>query len=266
MKKSFISISILIILFIGSLYLGQLEFSICTSILACLSLKEILYIRTSEKHVPIEIELLDYIAVVFFTMNNFESDLNYYLVDYRLIAALLLVNFIPLVLVHDKKVYNVIDALYLIGSTLFIGVTFNLITQFRSFNIDYVIYIFLLGFFNDFYGYVTGELIGTRPLLPSVSAKKSLEGSIGGLFMGTLIPSMYFVCCIPTDLPVYAVLIISFLLSILGQVGDLVFSFIKMEFGKKDFSKIVVGSGGILDVIDSIIFITLGFLLFLSVI
>lgn len=266
MKRSFISISVLILLFIGSMYLGQFAFSICTSLLACLSLKEILYIRTSEKHVPIEIELLDYIIVVFFTMYNYELNFNYYLIDYRLIAALLLVNFIPLVLVHDKKVYNVIDALYLIGSTLFIEVTFNLITLFRSFNMDYVIYIFLLGFFNDFYGYITGELIGTRLILPSVSAKKSVEGTISGLFMGTVIPTMYFVCCIPTDLPVYGILVISFLLSVIGQLGDLVFSFIKREFGKKDFSKIVVGSGGILDVIDSIIFITLGFLLFSSII
>lgn len=266
MKKSFISISILILLFIGSLYLGQFTFSICTSLLACLSLKEILYIRTSEKHVPIEIELLNYIIVVFFTMYNYELNLNYYLVDYRLIASLLLVNFIPLVLVHDKKVYNVIDALYLIGSTLFIGVTFNLITIFRSYNMDYVIYIFLLAFFNDFYGYITGELIGSRLILSSVSIRKTVEGTIGGLFMGTIIPSLYFVCCIPTDLPVYGVLMISFLLSVLGQVGDLVFSFIKREFGKSDFSKIVVGSGGILDVIDSIIFITLGFLLVLSII
>lgn len=266
MKKGIISISILIILFIGSLYWGQFEFSILTSVLACLSLREILYIRTSQKHVPIEIELLDYIAVVFFTMNNSGTDLSNYLVDYRLIASLLLINFIPLVLVHDKKVYNVIDALYLIGSTLFIGVAFNLINLFRSINIDYVIYIFLLAFFTDFYGYVTGVLIGTKPLLPSVSTKKSLEGAIGGLFMGTIIPSMYFVCCIPTHLPAYAILIISFLLSVLGQVGDLVFSFIKWEFGKRDFSKIVGGTGGILDVIDSIIFITLGFLLILSVI
>jgi phosphatidate cytidylyltransferase len=53
-------------------------------------------------------------------------------------------------------------------------------------------------------------------------------------------------------------------LCILGQIGDLVFSFIKREYSKKDFSNLIIGNGGLLDVTDSIIFISLGFLLFYS--
>ena len=80
--------------------------------------------------------------------------------------------------------------------------------------------------------------------------------------MGTIIPSMYFISTINTTLPIYAVVIITMVLSALGQIGDLVFSFIKREHGRKDFVK----GGGILDVIDSIIFISLAFVLVISII
>jgi phosphatidate cytidylyltransferase len=235
------------------------------SLFACLSLRELLNIRTKDRHIPIEIELLQYILVVFFTMNNYNSVLDYYLVDYRLLAALILIDFIPLILVNDKKVYSLLDALYMIGSTLFIGITFNLITQFRSYNIDYVTYIFLIAFFTDTFAYITGKLIGTRKFFPSISPKKTLEGAVGGTFMGTFIPTLFYISVIKTSLPIYAIFVITFLLSLLGQIGDLIFSFIKREFGKKDFSNIVIGNGGILDVVDSIIFITLGFILFSTV-
>ena len=58
----------------------------------------------------------------------------------------------------------------------------------------------------------------------------------------------------------------SLFLSILGQYGDLVFSAIKRYYGKKDFSNIMPGHGGILDRFDSIIFVILGFMFFITLI
>ena len=262
MKKSLISLLIIISLFIVSLFMGKLYFSVIMALCACLSLRELLNIRIKDRHIPIEIELLSYIIVVFFTMNNYNSIVDYNLVDYRLLAALILVDMTPLIMVNDKRRYSLLDALYLIGSTLFIGITFNLITQFRSYNIDYVTYIFLIAFFTDTFGYITGKLIGTRKLCPSISPKKTFEGAVGGTFMGTFVPTLFFVSVVPTNLQTYAIFIITFLLSIIVQIGDLTFSFSKREFGKKDFSNIIIGNGGILDIVDSIIFITLGFILF----
>lgn len=260
-KKGLLSIAILVTLFISSLFFGKLAFAACMSVIAVFSLRELLKIRGKDKF-PIEIELLSYIMVIFFTMNNFSFDLDYYLLDYRLMSALILIDMIPLVLINNKNKYNLSDALYLIGSTMFIGLTFNLLLLFRSYNLNYVMYVFLIAFFTDLFAYITGKYIGTHDFVTSISPKKTIEGAFGGLMMGTIIPSMYFISTINTTLPIYAVVIITMVLSALGQIGDLVFSFIKREHGRKDFVK----GGGILDVIDSIIFISLAFVLVISII
>ena len=55
-----------------------------------------------------------------------------------------------------------------------------------------------------------------------------------------------------------------FVLSILGQIGDLFFSSIKRYYGIKDYSNIMPGHGGVLDRLDSIIFVTIGYILIMS--
>ena len=259
-KQSFVEVVVLLVLFIGSLLFGRLPFAICMSLFAVLSLREILLIRGKSK-VPIELELLAYILVVFFTMNNYSADVAVYLLDYRLMAALIIIDMIPLVLINNKNKYNSSDALYLIGSTMFIGLTFNLIVLFRSYDFDYVIYVFLIAFCTDLFAFITGKYIGQHNFVPTISPKKTLEGAIGGLAIGTIIPTLYFISTITTELPVYAIVLLTMGLSVLGQFGDLVFSFIKREYGKKDFLK----GGGILDILDSIIFISLAFVLIISI-
>ena len=258
-KKSFLSVVILISLFFSSLFFGELAFAVCMSAIAVFTLRELLLIRGK---FPIELELLSYIMVILFTMYNFTFDLGYYLLDYRLFSALILINLVPLVFINNKNKYNLTDALFLMGSTMFIGFTFNLILIFRNYNYNYVMYVFLIAFFTDLFAYITGHYIVKHKLIPSISPKKTVEGAFGGLLMGTVIPSMFFVSTIQTSLPLYGVVLITMLLSILGQIGDLVFSFIKREYGRKDFAQ----GGGILDVIDSIIFISLAFVMVLSII
>lgn len=265
MKTRVISAIVLLLVFIPLLIFGGLPFAVLMAILAVASLYELLKIRRKIRKLPICIELFAYILVAFFTMNNFSSADAFYMLDYRLMAFLLLVNLSPLVFIGDKEKYDFTDALFLIGATLFIGLTFNLLVLIRGYNISYIVYIFLITTVTDTFALLTGMYIGRRKLAPSISPKKTVEGLIGGSLMGTFVSVMYYVSVINTPLSIGVIIFLTLMLSLLGQLGDLVFSFIKREFGKKDFSNLIPGHGGILDRLDSVIFVTLGFLIFMTI-
>ena len=265
--KKIVNSLLIIALFICSLFLGKLVFHLIMTLIAIISLREILHIRIKDsKHLPIEIELLSYVIIAFFVMNNYSENLSFYLVDYKLLAALILMDLIPLVLIDDKKKYNLLDSLYLIGSTLFIGITFNLLTQFRSYNINYVAYIFLIAGVYELFSFITDKYIGKNRFLPTIAFNKTYEGVIGGIIMSSIISTMFLISTVTCRLPVYAIFVLTVFLSVLGVLGDLVFSFIKKEFNKKEFSNYFIINGGILDIVDSVVFITLGFILIESII
>ena len=82
--------------------------------------------------------------------------------------------------------------------------------------------------------------------------------------MGTVLPVYLYVTIINPEVSFIMITIVTLFLSILGQLGDLVFSAIKRYYNIKDFSNIMPGHGGILDRLDSIIFVMLGYMLFVS--
>lgn len=265
MKTRVISAIVLLAIFIPILLVGGLPYSLLMALLSVMGLYEIVKGRKSEKDIPLTLEVFAYVMVVLFTLNNYDISSFIYLIDYRLIAALFFAFILPLIFVNNKKKYDVNDAFFLMGSTLFLGFSFNLLILIRNYSIHHIIYVFLITIITDTFALVTGKNIGKHKMAPKISPNKTWEGFFGGSLMGVVIPAFYFSRVIDTGLSFGIVLAMTFMLSVLGQMGDLVFSFIKREFNKKDFSNLIPGHGGILDRLDSIIFVVLGFLLFLAV-
>ena len=124
----------------------------------------------------------------------------------------------------------------------------------------YGAYIFGLVFVSawvcDTFAYFTGRLFGKHKLAPAISPKKTVEGSIGGIFFTVLAFLLYgFIVDKAFSLEVnYLVMALSgLLLSVVAQLGDLFASLIKRERGVKDYSNLLPGHGGIMDRFDSIL-------------
>ncbi len=111
-------------------------------------------------------------------------------------------------------------------------------------------------FSSDTMAFFTGLSIGKHKLAPAVSPKKTIEGAIGGLvggMVGMVLYRIVFFLVTEVQLHILFCLLIGLLGAVAGQMGDLVFSCIKREYGIKDYGKLLPGHGGVLDRFDSVI-------------
>lgn len=110
---------------------------------------------------------------------------------------------------------------------------------------------------SDTFALFGGRKFGKHKLSPHISPKKTVEGLICGLIMGTLSGFLIHYILVALDksvIPLWGVLIASFLAAVAGAFGDLAASSVKREAGIKDYSNLIPGHGGILDRTDSALF------------
>lgn len=266
MKTRLISALIALIIFVPILFLGGPIFNFAVYVLSIFSLYEFMKIKEEKKEIPIFIKFISYILLSLMILFNSTKTTMLFSIDCRILCGLFIMFLIPTVLYHDKKIYSVNDAFYMIGGLMFISVSLSLIMVIRNKDLLLLIYLLLISMMTDTYAYITGMLIGKHKMIEQISPKKTWEGMVGGTVLGVFISVLFYHNFVDSQLPLYILIIITTFLSILGQFGDLVFSAIKRYFGKKDFSNIMPGHGGILDRLDSIIFIVLGFMFFITII
>jgi phosphatidate cytidylyltransferase len=101
--------------------------------------------------------------------------------------------------------------------------------------------------------YYTGRAVGRRPLAPTISPKKTVEGAIGGVVLGTAAMVAGAKWIFPAADPILLILTSAAVVA-LGIVGDLFESLLKRSAGVKDSSALIPGHGGVLDRIDSWLF------------
>ena len=128
-----------------------------------------------------------------------------------------------------------------------------------GFHRAYLLLPFILSFACDTFAYIVGCSIGKHKLAPKVSPKKSVEGSVGGLLGNVLCGCIFgFVMnrWFGGTISYGGMVILALVCGVVAQVGDLSFSLIKREFGIKDYGKLFLAHGGVLDRFDSVLFVT----------
>lgn len=265
MTKRVISAVILVLIFVPFLIIGELPFTIFMSVLSIFGLYELLKVHETKKKFPIVLKIFAYLLTCYFCLYNTSSIEFVNKFDYRVMAFIIFLFISPMVFINNNEKYNLNDALFLIGSVLFIGLSFNLIIITRNYDITYVIYLLLITTITDTFALFTGSLIGKHKLCPKISPKKTIEGLVGGVIMGTFVATVFYNTLISSTVPLVTVIMLTFVLCLVGQLGDLVFSSIKRYYDVKDFSNLIPGHGGILDRFDSLIFVVLAFTILIEI-
>lgn len=258
MKQRFISAIFMLLIFIPLLIIGGIPFYIFSFLLGIISIYELL--KLNNKLPPI-VKILSYLlTILFIGYDIYSNNLNIN-IDYRLFILTILTNLSLLVFINDKNKFNYKDAFFLIGINLFIGLAFNNFIHIRNISMYLMIYLFLITTMTDSFAYFTGRAFGKTKLAPSISPNKTIEGMVGGSIMGTTIAVLFYVFVIKDYSNIYTLTFLTLILSLVGQLGDLIKSSIKRYEKIKDFSNLIPGHGGVLDRLDSIIFVIMTYIL-----
>lgn len=245
MKIRVITGLVLIAAILPCVYLGGIPFQVLLGIIAGAGVFEMLSICDRPKA---NIYLYPLVGLFVFYTLFLEGEL--------LISSSILVLYLIVLAACSMFDYgmNFNRLCYYFTVGVLIAMGLHMVYQLRmSYGFESILLLALATFGTDTGAYFSGMLFGKHKLNPRLSPKKTIEGSIGGIILGTVL-SVAFGSYIKMDLPTVYLIIICFVLTITSQIGDLTFSSIKRTFEVKDYSQLLPGHGGVLDRFDSFLF------------
>jgi phosphatidate cytidylyltransferase len=151
---------------------------------------------------------------------------------------------------------SLVDWAYTAAGAFYMGWPLSLVLILRgeAKGLEWVLVVVLGSFATDTGAFFVGRALGRRPLAPRISPGKTWEGAIGGFLLGA---GTVLALASLLELPVsiWEGLVLGAMVGVSAQVGDLVESMVKRASGVKDAGKLIPGHGGILDRLDSVVFV-----------
>ena len=195
-------------------------------------------------------------------MNNFKKRLIVSLLAFPLIYILLyqkvLSNLLILIvflfcIFEWVKIFKKKNAIFLLGLIVLFAFLLSLlrIYNFEEFNLTFL-WLIILTWLSDIGGYIFGKLFG-GPKLTQISPNKTWAGAIGSIILSQFAFLIFF---LNSDYKFnITIIFMQLFLSIIGQFGDILMSYVKRKNNKKDTSNFIPGHGGFLDRVDGLIWI-----------
>lgn len=242
---------VILVLLLGNKYV----IDIAMAIVAIISLQE--YFNAFSKYKPIKwVAYLLAFSICFIHLIPIEQLFTYIGLSIPVIVVLL---FIELV-IKDLKI-SIIDIMITLFGIFYIVLFIMFVPLLAGVENGKVLiwYAFIAAWGCDTFAYIAGSTLKLgKHKFSKISPKKSIEGCIAGLLGGIVLSIIYTLCMgkfAGFEISYIKVLIVSAILSIIGQFGDFAASSIKRFVEIKDYSNLIPGHGGLLDRIDSLIFI-----------
>ena len=195
-------------------------------------------------------------------MNNFKKRLSVSLLAFPLIYVLLyqktLSNLLILIvflfcIFEWVKIFKKKNAIFILGLIVLFFFLLSLlrIYNFEEFNLTFL-WLIVLTWLSDIGGYIFGKLFG-GPKLTQISPNKTWAGAIGSIILSQFAFLIFFLnSSYKFNINI---IFMQLFLSIIGQFGDILMSYVKRKNNKKDTSNFIPGHGGFLDRVDGLIWI-----------
>ncbi|MCI7789695.1 MAG: phosphatidate cytidylyltransferase [Lachnospiraceae bacterium] len=221
---------------------------------AFLELTKACGIRTDEKLNALEVTGLLAIAS-YYLLISFAQTYTYFMITVILVLMALMFVY---VFSFPKFKANQVMATYFSLIYAPVMLSFIFLTRQLPYGIYLVWMIFISSWISDTCAYLVGVLIGKHKLVPQLSPKKTVEGSIGGILGSAVVGALFGFLLLDKTLGGHQFGVMLFVIgaigSVISQVGDLAASAIKRNHDIKDYGKLIPGHGGIMDRFDSVIF------------
>src|SRR5699024_3825533 len=247
MKQRIITAIIALIILVPLIIYGNWPFIVMTYLLASIGLYELTRMYDVNKGIMYGVLSLPFLWLLVYPYTLFMPT-----VKVMLLFAIIL--FILSVLLKNKFTFQ--DGSFLFMSTFYLGIAFFFLIEVRLLGLNYFLFVLFLIWATDTGAYFVGKGLGKRKLWPEISPNKTIAGALGGVLIAIIV-ALVFQVVYPFDLSYSMVTLIAILISVFGQMGDLVASAMKRQYDIKDFGKLFPGHGGVLDRLDSLLFVML---------
>ena len=260
-KRTITGVITLPVLAIILIFSNTIIMDIFTAIIACISMYEYFHcFKSTNKANPSQ--YLGYIYCILIAFTHFVDERLLTSIIIAIIPVSLVVLFAELVLSKGKKTVKDI-AVTMLG-ICYIPLMLIYLSLVRDMELDHglngkilIWFVLIASWGSDIFAYFIGRHFGKHKLT-AVSPNKTVEGAVAGVVGAILLGILFAILCNTIwGVGINYLLIgcIMAVLSIVGQIGDLAASSIKRYCDIKDFSELIPGHGGMLDRIDSIIFV-----------
>ena len=262
MKTRITSAFVALILLFVVLLSGKLWLGIAIMFIAMIGLFEFYNSIASAGYRPIRsVGYLSCVALLFLSINEYSRSFAglFIPVNFFSLSVFIIILILFCSMVLNPKKHNLIDislTIFAIFYVIFL-ISFVILTRNLEHGEYYIWLVFIGAFATDTFAFFAGKLIGKVKILPEISPKKTVEGSIGGV-IGCVVITMTYGLIINKyigNIHIINFLMLGLLNGIISQIGDWSASAVKRFVNVKDFGKIMPGHGGVLDRMDSILFV-----------
>jgi phosphatidate cytidylyltransferase len=240
--------------FLTFLMLGGIWFTSLIFILASIAYYE--FVKMSKIRFISIPSLIGFIYIAIILSSAFHIEVSKSLFDFNQNNVFISLIFIlMLLIVFSKNHFTIEQAGVLFISVVYIGFGFLYFIETRiDQGLSTIIFILIVIWCTDSAAYFIGKKFGKNKLWPSISPNKTMEGSMGGVIIA-VIGGLLFQVITQNFESWTQVVVLSVIISIVGQLGDLVESALKRHFEVKDSGALLPGHGGVLDRFDSLLFV-----------